>query len=160
MKEHKIEITVEELSADELPAEELQLVSAAIQATDSSNAKYSHFNVGAAVRLANGVIIKGANQENASYGLTICAERTAIFAAQVSYPEQPITAIAICAKTCASESREPVSPCGSCRQVMTEMEDRYGNEMTVLLYSTSKVYRLKSARQLLPLGFADDDMKG
>ncbi len=160
MKEYKIEIPVEVLSLEELPADQKELVDTAIASTESSNAKYSRFNVGAAVRLANGMIVRGANQENASFPLSICAERTAIFSAQVNFPDQPIVMIAICARNDDGLLKEPVTPCGSCRQVMVEMEDRYGNDMTVLLYGTGKIYRLRSAKDLLPLSFAGEDMKG
>lgn len=154
-----IEIGFEELDFSELPQEQMELVNRAMKATDNSNARYSQFNVGAAIRLADGQIIIGANQENAAFPLCLCAERTAIFAAQANHPDQAITQIAICARTKDGFTSSPVSPCGSCRQVMTEMEDRYGNSMTVLLCSRDKVYRLNTARDLLPLGFVDADMR-
>ncbi len=159
MKQTKIEVTVEELTLEELAEDERLLVEAAIRATERSNAKYSHFSVGAAIRLANGVVVEGANQENASFPLSMCAERTAIFAAQVSYPEEAITQLAICARTAEGLVRQPVPPCGSCRQVMAEMEDRYKNKMTVILYGTEKIYRLRSAQDLLPLCFVDANMQ-
>lgn len=159
MTEKKIEINVEELSLEELPLDQKELVKAAYDATSNSYAKYSQFNVGAAIRLGDGRIIKGANQENAAFPVCICAERTAIFAAQANYPEQPITQIAITAKNENGFMQEPVSPCGPCRQVMIEMEDRYKNNMTVLLCGTSKIYRLSSAKDLLPLCFVDADMR-
>lgn len=154
-----IEIGFEELDFSELPQEQMELVDRAMKATDNSNARYSQFNVGAAIRLADGQIVIGANQENAAFPLCLCAERTAIFAAQANHPDQAITQIAICARTKDGFTPSPVSPCGSCRQVMTEMEDRYGNAMTVLLCSRNKVYRLNTARDLLPLGFVDADMR-
>ncbi len=159
MIEKTIEIKFEELSFNELPQEQLELVNKARKATNNSNAKYSKFNVGAAIRLANGQIIIGANQENAAFPLCLCAERTAIFAAQANYPDQAITQIAISARTKDGFTENPVTPCGSCRQVMTEMEDRYGNSMTVLLCGRDKVYRLKTARDILPLSFVDADMR-
>ena len=159
MEKLKIEINVEQLNIDELPLDQQELVRAAFDATINSYAKYSQFNVGAAIRLGDGRIIKGANQENAAFPVCICAERTAIFAAQANYPEQPITHIAIAAKNIKGFLTEPVTPCGSCRQVMLEMEDRYQNNMTVLLCGTSKIYRLNSVKDLLPLCFVDADMR-
>ena len=154
-----IEIRFEELDFSELSQEQMELVNSARKATDNSNARYSQFNVGAAIRLADGQIVIGANQENAAFPLCLCAERTAIFAAQANYPDQAITQIAICARTKDGFTESPVSPCGSCRQVMTEMEDRYGNAMSVLLCGKNKVYRMKTARDILPLGFVDADMR-
>ncbi len=159
MKELKIEVKVEELLFEELVPEEQELVEKAIKATQDSNAKYSNFNVGAAVRLKNGTIILGANQENASFPLSMCAERTAIFAAQVNYPQEPITCLAICAHNAKGLVEEPVTPCGACRQVMVEVEERYSQPMKIILYGTKKIYRLSSAKDLLPLCFVDKNMK-
>ncbi len=159
MKKKTIEIVYDELTFDELPADQRELVDRAMAATDNSNAKYSDFHVGAAIRLADGRVVIGANQENAAFSLCICAERSAIFAAQANYPEQSINAIAIAARNADGFISSPVTPCGSCRQVMVEMEDRYKNNMTVLLCGKDKVYRLKSAKDLLPLGFVDDNMR-
>ena len=159
MTEKKIEINVEELSLDELPLDQQELVRKAYEATDNSYAKYSNFNVGAAIRLGDGSIVVGANQENAAFPVSLCAERTAIYAAQANHPELPITQIAITAKNLNGFLANPVTPCGSCRQVMLEMEDRYKNNMTVLLCGTSKIYRLASAKDLLPLCFVDADMR-
>lgn len=159
MKELKIESVIEELTLSELPADQQELVKRACEATYNSNAPYSNFNVGAAIRLGDGSIVIGANQENAAFSLCVCAERTAIFAAQAQFPELPITQIAITAKNTDGFLLSPVSPCGSCRQVMTEMEDRYKNNMLVLLVGAEKIYRLKSAKDLLPLCFVDADMR-
>ncbi len=159
MKKNTVEIVYDELTFDELPADQRELVDRAMAATDNSNAKYSGFHVGAAIRLADGRVIIGANQENAAFSLCICAERSAIFAAQANYPDQSINAIAIAARNADGFVPSPVTPCGSCRQVMVEMEDRYKNNMTVLLCGKDKVFRLKSAKDLLPLGFVDDNMR-
>ena len=159
MKKNTLEIVYDELTFDELPADQRELVDRAMAATDNSNAKYSGFHVGAAIRLADGRVMIGANQENAAFSLCICAERSAIFAAQANYPDQSINAIAIAARNADGFVSSPVTPCGSCRQVMVEMEDRYKNNMTVLLCGKDKVFRLKSAKDLLPLGFVDDNMR-
>ena len=90
MKNIQLEINIRHLQLEELNADERELVEAAIKATDNSYAKYSHFRVGAALRLGNGRMVIGANQENAVFPLGLCAERTAIFAAQANYPDQPV----------------------------------------------------------------------
>ncbi len=159
MKEKKIVVNVEELTLDELSHEEQELVLRAREATQASNAKYSNFCVGAALRLKNGRIIVGANQENASFPLSMCAERTAIFTAQVNYPTEPIVCIALCARNVEGFTPHPVSPCGACRQVMIEVEQRYSSKMTVIMSGTEKTYRLSSAQDLLPLCFVEEDMR-
>lgn len=153
-----IKIRFEELSFEELPQDQCQLVNSAIEATKNSYSKYSGFKVGAAIRLNDGRILIGANQENAAYPLCLCAERTAIFAAQANYPDQAINQIAICAANGQGLIEEPVTPCGSCRQVMIEIEERYKNAMTILLYGKKKIYRLKTVKDLLPFSFVDSQM--
>lgn len=159
MKKVTTKIEIDELQLDELPVEEQELVNAAIEATNNSYAPYSKFNVGAAIRLHDNQIVRGANQENAAFPVSLCAERTAIFAAQAQHPELSIDAIAIAAKNENGLLAEPVSPCGSCRQVMMQMEDRYQNNMTVLLYGQNRIYRLKTVKDLLPLYFVDENMR-
>ena len=145
---------------EELAEEDQRLVRKAIEATERSYAHYSHFKVGACIRLANGDELLGANQENAVYPVGLCAERTAIFAAQVQQPDQPIVAIAIAARNERDELLvEPVTPCGSCRQVMVEMENRYEKPMRILLYGTRGIYVIDSVRALMPLTFGEDSMK-
>lgn len=158
MKDIKLEINIQYCQVDELSGEDQELVKEAKEATRNSYAKYSHFCVGAAIRLQNGRIIKGANQENAAFPSSLCAERTAVFAAQANYPEQPITALAIAAKNEYGFTREPVTPCGSCRQVMLEIEDRYQQSVKIMLYGTDGVYVLKSVKDLMPLCFVDENM--
>ena len=100
-------------SLDQLDPRDRELAQAAIEATKSSYAPYSHFNVGAAVRLDNGEIIKGSNQENAAYPSGICAERTAMFYASANYPENAMTAIAITASQNGILCETPATPCGA-----------------------------------------------
>ena len=132
---------------------------AAAKATGNAYAKYSGFRVGAALRLNDGRIVIGANQENAAYPSGLCAERTAIFGAQANYPEQPIKCLAISAADNNGLRAKPVSPCGACRQVILEIEDRYQQPIEILLCGTDGVYRLKSVRDLLPLSFVEADMR-
>ncbi len=154
-----IHISIDELQMDELPADDQQLIGRALLATDHAYAKYSHFHVGAAVRLADGTIVIGANQENAAFPSGLCAERTAIFAAQASHPDQPITKLTIAARGEQGTTAEPVTPCGACRQVMLEIEDRYQQPIEILLYGTNRILRIRSAKDLMPLCFVDASMK-
>ena len=144
---------------EELAVEEQILVKAAIKATDNSYAKYSHFHVRAALLLEDGSIVTGANQENAAYPSGLCAERSAIFAAQSQHPEFSIKTIAIAARNDDGFTRQPISPCGACRQVMMEMEDRYKSDVRVLLYGVEGVYAIRSIKDLLPVSFVDDCMR-
>ncbi|MCF0202205.1 MAG: cytidine deaminase [Bacteroidaceae bacterium] len=152
-----IEITERQFA--ELSSEEKELVTAAKDATYNSYSPYSRFRVGAAVRLGDSTIVTGANQENAAYGLCLCAERTAIYSAQAAKPERPITAIAIAARMGEGGgdkegfTQEPVTPCGSCRQVMSEMEKRYGNQMKIIMYGEKGIYIAEGIKSLLPLAF-------
>lgn len=159
MKKNNINITVTCYALDELPNTDQELIGKAIEATGNSYAEYSHFHVGAALRLYDGKIVIGANQENAAFPSGLCAERTAIFAAQANYPDQPVEALAIAARNDNGLVEEPVSPCGACRQVMVGIEERYGRPMRVLLYGKSSVYVVQSARDLLPLSFVDANME-
>ena len=159
MKQKRLEIEYQEFAFDELPAQEQQLVESAIPATDNSYSPYSHFRVGAALRLEDGSVQMGANQENAAFPSGLCAERTAIFAAQAQHPELRPVLLAIAARNANGLLPEPVSPCGACRQVMLQMEQRYGQPMGVILYGTKHIFKFRSASQLIPFSFGDDNMK-
>ncbi len=158
MEDIRIEINMQFCQMDELSAEDQEIVRAAIGATANSYARYSNFNVGAALRLADGSITTGANQENAAFPSGLCAERCAIFAAQSHHPEHAITALAIAAKNVNGLMPDPVSPCGACRQVILEMEDRYQQPVRILLYGTRGVYCINSVKDLMPLSFVDENM--
>lgn len=159
MKEINIETRIKAYSMEELDADTVRLINKAIKATKNSYAPYSGFNVGAAIRLADGTEIIGANQENAAFPVTLCAERTAIFAAQAQHPELAIKELAIAASNENGLTESPVSPCGSCRQVILEIEQRYGSPVRIYLYGTSCVYVIESVRDLLPLCFVDESMR-
>ena len=143
----------------ELAEEDRMLVDIAREATANSYSPYSHFCVGAAVRLEDGTVIRGANQENAAFSVTMCAERSAIFNAQSNYPHLAITHIAIAAKNIDGFVTNPVSPCGSCRQAILEIEQRYGRDITILLCGVDVIYVFDSIKALLPLSFVDDSMR-
>lgn len=160
MKEIGLHIKIHFYEMEELPKEERELVESAIASTDHAYAKYSNFRVGAAIRLSDGSVMIGANQENAAFPSGLCAERTAIFAAQAQYPEKAITMLAVAARNENGLLKEPVTPCGSCRQVMLEVEDRYQQPMKVLLYGTDGVYVIDSAKDMVPLSFISENLKG
>ncbi len=143
---------------NELTPTEQTLVQKAIDATHNSYARYSNFHVGAACLLENGEVVIGANQENAAFPSGLCAERTAIFAAQANHPDQPITTLAIAARNVNGLLKSPISPCGACRQVVLEIEDRYQRPVRILLYGTDGIYVFESIKDLLPFSFVDANM--
>ena len=156
MKELEIKAAIIEAQMDELTEEERSLVNLAIEGTNRSYSPYSHFHVGAAILLENGKTFIGCNQENAAFPAGICAERSAIFAAGAQYPDQPITMLAIAARNDEGEFMdEPVSPCGTCRQVIIETETRFQHPVRILLYGKRCVYVMDGIRQLMPLSFTE-----
>ena len=154
MKTEEITIRVLTLrDASELSAQDQQLVSHAKQATENAWAPYSQFKVGAALLLDNGEIITGNNQENSAYPSGLCAERVALFYASSQYPGIPVRKMAIAAFTEGAFLEQPVYPCGDCRQVLMEHENRVGKRMEVIMYGSKKIRILKSVQDLLPLPF-------
>lgn len=145
---------------DELSEEQKELVDIAKSQTENSYSPYSHFCVGAALRLSNGLIIRGSNQENAAYPSGLCAERTALFSAGALYPEEAVESLAIACYTNGQFTHLPGSPCGACRQVMTETEHRYSGNMEVILYGEDEIYVFESAKDLLPLIFVSENLEG
>lgn len=157
MKEIKLETKIAIYSLAEVPHDELPLVDAALKATEQAYAPYSKFHVGAAVLLADGTIVTGSNQENAAYPSGLCAERVALFHAGHQYPDIPVVALAIVAAT-GGKQVESISPCGACRQVLLETEQRYGRPVKVLLCGTHDVVVVQDAASLLPLSFGKKDL--
>lgn len=160
MKEYNLTTKMRSYQWDELTEEQREVLQIAKDQTQRSYSPYSHFQVGAAAKLANGVVVRGSNQENAAYPSGLCAERTALFAAGAQYPDQPVTKLAIACYTGGHFTKEPGSPCGACRQVMLETEHRYAGKMEVLLYGESEIYVFESAADLLPLIFVKENLKG
>lgn len=158
MKEIEIKSLFRVYGMDELSQSDRELVWAAMEATKGSYAPYSKFRVGAAARLANGLVFTGANQENAAYPSGLCAERTTLFAANAQYPDQPVLALAIAARKGNRFMSTPISPCGACRQVISGVEDRFGHPVRILLYGTEGIYECNGIDALLPLRFVDSDM--
>lgn len=161
MKVRNITVSVEEYEKDErLPEDEERLIRSASEATAQSYAPYSEFQVGAALRLANGEIIMGSNQENAAYPSGLCAERVALFYAKSTYPDAVIEAIAITAKANDFEVGYPISPCGACRQVMAETEARQGKKIRIIMRGHSgKTNVADGIENLLPFIFKEEKLK-
>ena len=127
-----------------------KLIALAMKAREKAYAPYSHFAVGAALLTKEGQVYTGCNIENASYGATNCAERTAIFKA-VSEGAKEFIKIAIVGGKVGEEITEYAYPCGVCRQVMAEFCDV--KEMTVLIAKSENEYVEKKLDELLPLSF-------
>lgn len=159
MKKRLLEISYHSCKFEELTPEEKQLVEVARQATFRSYSPYSHFSVGASVLLANGVILSGSNQENAAYPSGLCAERTVLFYANSQYPNQPITMMAIAARSEKGFTEIPITPCGACRQVLAETERRFEQSIRILLYGETETIIIDGVKDLLPFLFDEDILK-
>ena len=161
MKTKNIQISIEEYEEGEsLPSADFSLLGEAKQAVNGSYAPYSEFHVGAAVLLENGVVVKGSNQENASYPLGLCAERVAIFHASSVYPDVKIMAIAITASAQNFVTKAPIAPCGACRQVMAEVENRQNHPIRIIMSGQLGVTQIVDGiENLLPLSFKEDQLK-
>ena len=154
MTKNVLEIEYERYeSLNELSVEDRELAEAAVKAVSGAYAPYSKFNVGAAVRLSDGQIITGANQENAAYPSGLCAERTAMFHASATYPDLAMKAIAIAAVQNGELCPTPATPCGACRQVMAEYQKKSGQPMEVLLVGSRKIWKFDRIDDILPFIF-------
>ena len=154
MKEMIMQTKVAVCTYDELQTADREVVDAARAATANSYAVYSNFNVGTAVRLSNGTIVSGSNQENAAYPSGLCAERTTLFWANSQYPNEAVETLAIAARTAQGELEMPIPPCGACRQVILETEKRFGNTIRIILYGAKQCYIIEDGiKALLPLSF-------
>ena len=155
MKNLNITVPLLSCTLEELTPEQAQLVQEARRATEGSYAPYSIFHVGAAIRLEDGTIIRGANQENAAFSSGTCAERSACFAAGANYPGKRMTHIAIAAEKGGAFQHLPISPCGACRQALLEYEQLQKSPIQVILYGAEAIYILPSIASLLPLCFTE-----
>jgi cytidine deaminase len=154
MSEGKITINYEEFnSASEMLPEDQQLVKAALEAQKGSYSPYSDFQVGAALRLTNGVIVKGANQENIAYPSGLCAERTAMFWAGANYPDVPFDTLAIAGSDHGVLCESPASPCGACRQVMAEYQKKHNRPLKIILIGSQRIRKFHCVDDLLPFIF-------
>lgn len=155
MKEHTLSTVFHIFeSPEELPALERELLALARQSRAHSYSPYSNFKVGAAVRLSNGEMLGGSNYENASYPMCICAEQSVLAAAASRFPGEKITAIAVTVQNPKRVIEQPAAPCGACRQVICETEQKNGQTMQVIVQGeTGPVYVFAKGGDLLPLGF-------
>ncbi|MDG2172941.1 MAG: cytidine deaminase [Flavobacteriaceae bacterium] len=141
-------------SIDELNDEIKVLFNEAKLVRESAYSEYSKFSVGAAVLLENGKILCGSNQENASYPSGLCAERTVLFYANSTYPDIKIKAIAIVAGSIDKINENPVAPCGSCRQVISEFQTKQNSEIELyFMGEKGEIIYTDSINNLLPFKF-------
>lgn len=156
----KFEFAIDVLeSIKDLSPLDQELLQKAREVTEQAYAPYSHFHVGAAARLANGEIIIGTNQENASYPIGLCAERVLLSAASSVYPKIPIEAIAISYHNLDGESDHPVAPCGICRQSILEYQERLQQPIRLILGGKSgEIYVLENSELLLPFAFSKKEL--
>jgi len=146
-------------SESELNDKDLELLKAARNACASSYSPYSNFQVGAAVRLANNEIILGSNQENAAYPAGLCAERVALFHIGANFANEKILQIAVAAKRANEDHFLPVTPCGSCRQVMIEFENKQHAPIEFIMRSGENSWiKTNSCRILLPFSFDEKSL--
>ncbi|PUZ27261.1 cytidine deaminase [Chitinophaga costaii] len=143
----------------ELAPADAHLLQRARAITQHAYAPYSHFRVGAAALLANGQVVTGTNQENASYPVGICAERTTLSAVSSLFPNMAIQTLAVSYFNEQGLSNRPISPCGICRQSLSEYENRTATPIRLLLSGqTGKIFVIEKASQLLPFSFSNEDM--
>lgn len=145
---------------EELDPGDRELVLAARESALKAYAPYSKFRVGAAIRLESGIIVSGANVENAAFPSGICAERTAFSNSVSNHPNDKASTIAIAAMTEDSLTNEPVTPCGNCRQVIAEEESRTGKNIRIILSGVNRTIIVESISCLLPLQFNKKNLKG
>jgi cytidine deaminase len=158
METYTIEIPVRKVRTNELSGEEKHWMQVAVDAAGRAYAPYSGFRVGAVAVLANGVLVAGNNQENAAYPSGLCAERVALFSAAAQYPNVPVTTLVLVALV--KGALQPhIAPCGACRQVLLETEQRFERPIRLLLCGSEEVHVMDSATSLLPLSFGWEQMQ-
>ena len=139
---------------DQLSAEDQDLITLAFEQTKKSYAPYSNFYVGAALRMNDGELFTGNNQENAAYPMCLCGERVALYNAGNARPGDEIDVIAIVVSNADADVLEPAAPCGACRQVLAEFESRCGQDIRILLKADGpSILEIKTVKDILPLGF-------
>lgn len=159
-KKHTLEISVDIYeSQNELSTPDQLLLQEARNASASAYAPYSNFWVGAAFQLDSDEIIKGNNQENAAYPSGLCAERTAAYWIGANRPKAIIKTIAITARHANTDHFLAVTPCGSCRQALSEYENKQGQAIRVILEGKNgEVWIVPAVEDLLPLKFSSEDL--
>lgn len=138
----------------DLDSNDQELVKRSIEIADSAYAPYSKFKVGATLRMKSGKIISGSNQENIAYPSGLCAERVALFYAGANFPGDEVETICVIAKGNLVPIEQLLSPCGGCRQVMLETQNRQEKDMRVILVSQNGITLVfNRVEDLLPLSF-------
>lgn len=161
MKQLKIEISYQSVALSELTDDQQLLVKKARAAMQFSYSPYSNFTVGCAIELKDGTITIGANQENASFGATICAERSTLFSLYNQGKKGDVRTIVVTGKMRnAPNNRKPLAPCGICRQVLKEEEDLGKEPITIIMdcLNNDEIFVFKGVDSLLPLGFGPADL--
>jgi cytidine deaminase len=158
MTNHEIKISFEEYtSLKDLNKTDQQLCLEAVKALKNSHSPYSKFRVGAALLLQSGKIVHGSNQENVAYPSGLCAERVALFHWGANHPDDPIVSIAITAHTDQFSIEKPVTPCGSCLQVLAEYEKKQEKPIRILLYcKDGPIWITKGIESFLPFLFFEN----
>lgn len=161
MKENKFEFNYKVYeNISELPEEQQWLLNEAREVTANAYAPYSNFQVGAVAKMANGEIVAGSNQENASFPVGLCAERVLLASISSLFPKVPIDTIAISYRSDHQKSDHPISPCGICRQSLQEFETRVNHPVQLILGGMEgPVYVIDSASRLLPLAFTSEELR-
>jgi len=160
MNEEKLELSFIRAKLIELSPEEQSLIINAKNSFENAYAPYSGFLVGASILLENGKIINGSNQENVAYPSGLCAERVALFYTGSQYPQIAIKTIAVSALSKTFNITDVVSPCGACRQVMAEYQQKQDSEIRILLHSPNDdVFIANSVQDLLPFMFTSPLLK-
>jgi cytidine deaminase len=158
MEVKNLQISYTVCTKEQLSANEQQLINEALLAREKAYAPYSNFYVGAAVKLNNGKIITGNNQENASYPAGVCAERVALMYANAQFPGEKVKAIAICGGRDKKLSKRALTPCGICRQTILETENNGGEPIKIYLIGENEIVVFDSIEQLLPFSFKSSDL--
>jgi len=159
MKEREIRVLYKEYQdGNEMPDADRVLTEEAVVAASGAYAPYSHFMVGAAILLDDGTVVRGANVENAAFPSGSCAEKTTLSYSVSNYPGRRPVAIAIAALSGDKLTREPVPPCGNCRQMLIEEEQRHGKPIKVILAGSEKILVIESAESLMPLRFTKSNL--
>ena len=160
MQEKKIELNFTSAHLSELDNKDQELIANAKEAFITAYAPYSGFLVGASILLDNGEIVNGSNQENVAYPSGLCAERVAMFYAGAKFPDAKIKAIAVSVISKTFKVTDVISPCGACRQVMAEYEDKQAQPIKVILHSpTDDVLIANTVQDLLPFVFKSPHLK-
>jgi cytidine deaminase len=144
---------------DELPGVDRRLAEEAVAAASGAYAPYSHFMVGAAILLDDGSVVRGANVENAAFPSGSCAEKTALSFTVANHRDKRSVAIAIAALSGGALTAGPVPPCGNCRQMLIEEEQRLGTPIKIILAGKSSVIVLENCQSLMPLSFTRSNLR-